>query len=138
MTSEGQFSLFPESGDQMRSALHGFEAVTGELSALANGIEAQVGDLVFFEISPDGPNGIEFRRIDGQPGNGNIDSSGTTPSQRPSGNSESVRGARVPSSNTSIERRHASSCEELISPRYSTCRCSTRPPLTRLFSTTLQ
>src|SRR6202022_93118 len=26
----------------------------------------------------------------------------------------------------------------LISPRYSTCRCSTRPPATRVFSTTLQ
>jgi hypothetical protein len=53
-------------------------------------------------------------------------------------NSASVRGARVASSNTSIERRQASSCEELISPRYSPCRCSTRPPLTRVFSTTLK
>ena len=33
------------------------------------------------------------------------------------------------SSNTSIDLRHATSCEELISPRYSTCRCTTRPPL---------
>ena len=40
--------------------------------------------------------------------------------------------------NTSIDLRHASSCESLISPRYSTCRCTTRPPPTRLFSTTLQ
>jgi hypothetical protein len=42
------------------------------------------------------------------------------------------------SSKTSIDRRHASSCVSLISPRYSTCRCTTRPPATRVFSTTLQ
>src|ERR1700732_2681770 len=37
-----------------------------------------------------------------------------------------------------MDLRQASSCEELISPKYSTCRCTTRPPATRRFSTTLQ
>lgn len=36
----------------------------------------------------------------------------------------------APSSNTSIDLLHANSCEELISPRYSTCRCST-PTITQ-------
>jgi hypothetical protein len=52
----------------MRSALHGLEAVTGDLTDLANGIEAQVGDLVLLEISPDGLHWVEFRRIGGQAG----------------------------------------------------------------------
>src|SRR5271170_2195262 len=47
-----------------------------------------------------------------------IEPSGTSPSQRSSGNSDSVRGCVVPASITSIERRHASSWLELISPRY--------------------
>src|SRR5215469_16474702 len=62
----------------------------------------------------------------------------SSPSTRSSGNSDSVRGRAAPSSKTSIDRRHANSCESLISPRYSTCRCTTRPPATRVFSTTLQ
>jgi len=32
----------------------------------------------------------------------------------------------------------ANSCKSLISPRYITCRCTMRPPATRVFSTTLQ
>src|SRR3954463_5278523 len=48
-------------------------------------------------------------------------------SARSSGNSDSVRGCTAPSSSTSIERRHANSCVSLISPRYSTCRGTTRP-----------
>src|SRR5271170_412892 len=67
-----------------------------------------------------------------------IEPSGTSPSQRSSGNSDSVRGCVVPASITSIERRHASSWLELISPRYKTWRCTTRPRPTRRFSTTLQ
>lgn len=69
-----------------------------------------------------------------------IDSSGSIPSQRSSGNSAYVRGAEDEplSSKTSIDLRQASSCEELISPRYNTCRCTTRPPATRRFSTMLQ
>src|SRR5712671_3897980 len=55
-----------------------------------------------------------------------------------SGNSDSVRGCAAPSSTTAIDRRHANSCVSLISPRYSTWRCTTRPPATRVFSTTLQ
>ncbi len=54
------------------------------------------------------------------------------------GKQRSVRGCAVPASITSIERRHASSWVELISPRYKTWRCTTRPPATRRFSTTLQ
>ena len=51
---------------------------------------------------------------------------------------ERYAGFTVPSSSTSIERRHANSCMSLISPRYSTCRCTTRPRAVRVFSTTLQ
>ena len=39
------------------------------------------------------------------------------PSRQSSGNSDSVFGRSSPSSNTSIDRRQASSCESLISPR---------------------
>src|SRR5205807_8921016 len=67
-----------------------------------------------------------------------IEASASNPSQRSSGNSDSVRGCAAPSSNTAIDRRHANSCVSLISPRYNTCRCTTRPPATRVFSTTLQ
>lgn len=66
MTSESQFSLFPKGGGQMRSALHGFEAITGELSNLVNDIEAQIGNFALFEISPDGLHGIEPGRTGGQ------------------------------------------------------------------------
>src|SRR6266850_1240087 len=67
-----------------------------------------------------------------------IEASASSPSQRSSGNSDSVRGCAAPSSTTAIDRRHANSCVSLISPRYSTWRCTTRPPATRVFSTTLQ
>jgi hypothetical protein len=48
----------------------------------------------------------------------------------------SARGAR--SSIASIDLSHASSSESWISPRYSTWHCTTGPPLTRRFSTTLK
>src|SRR5438552_6790731 len=67
-----------------------------------------------------------------------IEASASSPSQRSSGNSDSICGRAAPSSKTSIDRRHANSCVSLISPRHSTCRCTTRPPPTRVFSTTLQ
>src|SRR5580693_8772321 len=66
------------------------------------------------------------------------EASASSPSTRSSANSDSVRRRAAPSSKTAIDRRHASSCVSLISPRYSTCRCTTRPPATRVFSTTLQ
>src|SRR5947209_2874245 len=66
-----------------------------------------------------------------------IEASASSPSQRSSGNSDSIRGCAAPSSSTSIDRRHANSCVSLISPRYSTCRCTTRPRAVRVFSTTL-
>jgi hypothetical protein len=49
-----------------------------------------------------------------------------------------VRGCAFPACITSIERRHASSWAELISPSYKTWRCTTRPLATHQFSTTLQ
>src|SRR5512134_2962636 len=67
-----------------------------------------------------------------------IEASGRSPSQRSSGNNDSVRGSAAPSSNTSIDLRHARSWLSLISPRYSRWRCTTRPSATRRFSTTLK
>ena len=49
----------------MRTALHGFEAVTGERSDPADGVAAQIGDLVLFEVSPGGLHGVEFGCIGG-------------------------------------------------------------------------
>jgi hypothetical protein len=60
MTLESEFCLFPESGDQGGFALHGLEAVSGELADFANGVQAQVGDLVFLQVGPDGFDRIEF------------------------------------------------------------------------------
>src|SRR5574337_468251 len=54
---------------------------------------------------------------------------------RSSANSAIERETSARSSNTSTDLRQARSCEELISPRYSTCRCRTRPPGRRRFST---
>ena len=45
--------------------------------------------------------------------NPTIEASGSRPSQRSSGNSDRVSGRSAASSNASIERRHASSCESL-------------------------
>ena len=72
MPSEGQFSLFPERSDQRWSPLHRLEAVAGELADFADGVEAQIGDLVLFEIGPDRLNGIEFRGIGRQARNRNM------------------------------------------------------------------
>src|SRR3954454_19115118 len=54
----------------MGSALHGLEAVACELPDLVDGVAAQVGDLMLFEVSPDRLNWIEFRSIGRQSGNG--------------------------------------------------------------------
>src|SRR5579859_849326 len=54
---------------------------------------------------------------------------------RSSGNSATVLGCSPPSSKISIVRRQASCWVELISPKYNTCRWTTFPPATRLFST---
>ena len=72
MTSEGQFSLFPGRSDQRWSPLHRLEVVAGELADFADGVEAQIGDLVLFEIGPDRLNGIEFRGIGRQARNRNM------------------------------------------------------------------
>lgn len=63
MTSEGQLSLFPERGDQRWSPLHGFEPIASELADFANGVEAQISDLVLLEIGPDRLDRIEFRGV---------------------------------------------------------------------------
>ena len=63
MTSERQFSLFPESGDEMRSPLHGLEPVACELADFANCVETEIGDLVFLEVGPDRLDRIEFRGL---------------------------------------------------------------------------
>lgn len=60
MTSERQLSLFPERGDQRRSSLHGLEPIAGELTDFADGVEAQIGNLMLLEIRPDRFNRIEF------------------------------------------------------------------------------
>src|SRR6516225_10591552 len=54
---------------------------------------------------------------------------------RSSGNSATVLGCSSPSSKISIVRRQAACWLELISPKYNTCRWTTFPPATRLFST---
>src|SRR5574338_717173 len=66
------------------------------------------------------------------------EASSISPAQPSSGNSASVREAPSASSTTSIEQRQDRSCTSLISPRYSTCRCSTRPWASRRCSTMLQ
>jgi len=55
-----------------------------------------------------------------------------------SGNSAIICERGTLTSNTSMLLRHASCWLSLISPRYSSGRCTTRPPLTRRFSTKLQ
>ena len=53
MTSKSQLSLFPEGGDQCWSPLHGLEPIAGELTDFADGVEAQIGNLMLLEIGPD-------------------------------------------------------------------------------------
>ena len=60
MTSERKLCLLPERGNQRWSALHGFEPITGELTDFADGVEAQIGNLMLLEIGPDRFNRIEF------------------------------------------------------------------------------
>jgi len=54
----------------MRSTLHGLETVACELADLADGVTAQVGNLVLLEVSPDRLNRIEFGSVGRQAGNG--------------------------------------------------------------------
>src|SRR5271155_2203741 len=64
--------------------------------------------------------------------------SSATASQRSSGNKASVWEPPASASKTSTALRQVSAWDELISPKYRTCLCTTRPPSRRLFSTTLQ
>ena len=68
MTSESKLSLSPEADDQMRSSLHGLQAVTCEPADLCDGVAAQVGDLVLLEVSPNRFNRIELGSVGGQAG----------------------------------------------------------------------
>src|SRR5271154_6284733 len=61
-----------------------------------------------------------------------------TASQRSGGNKASVWEPPASASITSTALRQVSAWDELISPKYRTCLCTTRPPSRRLFSTTLQ
>jgi len=72
MTLECQFSLFPEGSDQMRSSLHGLEAIASELADFANAVQAKVGDLMFLEIGPDRLDRIEFGSVGRQACNGDV------------------------------------------------------------------
>ncbi len=72
MTSERQFSLLPECSDEIRSLLHGFEVISGELTNFANGGKAAIGDLVFLDVSPNGVDGIEFGRVGRQACHGDM------------------------------------------------------------------
>jgi hypothetical protein len=49
MTSKSQSSLFPESGNEMRSALHRLEPVAGELADFADGIESALNNAQFID-----------------------------------------------------------------------------------------
>lgn len=72
MTSESQLSLFPECGDQRWSPLHRLEPIAGERANFANGIEAQIGDLMLLEIGPDCLNRVEFGSVGRQARNRNM------------------------------------------------------------------
>jgi len=55
-----QFSLFPESGDQLGAAADVSQLAAAELSELGEVLGGEVGQAVLFEISPDIFGGIEF------------------------------------------------------------------------------
>ena len=66
MTSNRQFGLLPERGDELRSALHRLEPVAGEGADLADGVQAKIGQLALLHVTPDVFDRIEFRRVRGQ------------------------------------------------------------------------
>ena len=72
MTSERQFGLLPECGDEVRFPLHGFEAIASELANLADRIQAEVGDLVCLQVAPNGLDRIEFGSVGRQTGDGKM------------------------------------------------------------------
>jgi len=66
MTSNRQFGLLPERGDESRSALHRPEPVACEGPHFADRIQAQIGQLAVLHVAPDVFDRVEFRRIRGQ------------------------------------------------------------------------
>ena len=72
MTLKRQFSLFPESGDQMRSSLHRLESIARELADFSDGVQTKIGDFVFFEVAPYRLDRIKFRCIGRQARNGDM------------------------------------------------------------------
>jgi hypothetical protein len=67
MTSDRQLCLLPERGDELRSALHGFETVACKGADFTDGVETQVGQLALLHVAPNVFDGIELRSVCGQP-----------------------------------------------------------------------
>src|SRR5579859_4607729 len=66
MTLNRQFSLLPERGDELRSALHRLESVACEGAYFANSVQTQVGQLALLHVAPDVLGRVEFGRVSGQ------------------------------------------------------------------------
>ena len=64
--SERQFSLSPECYDQPRSPLHRTQSIASEGSELSEVFDAEVGDFMLLEVSPDVFGRVELWRISGQ------------------------------------------------------------------------
>jgi hypothetical protein len=60
---KGQFGLPPKRGDERRSALHGFQAITGEAAELVKIGRAEVGKLMLLQITPNVLSGVELGRV---------------------------------------------------------------------------
>ena len=66
MTSNRQLSLFPESGDDLRSALHGFQAAAGVTLYFVDRLGAQAGQLALLGVAKQVLDRIELGRVTGQ------------------------------------------------------------------------
>ena len=53
MSISPEFSLFPESGDELGSAAHVRQGFTTERAQLSDVFGAEVGQAVLFEVTPD-------------------------------------------------------------------------------------
>ncbi len=60
---EREFTLFPERGDQCRSALHRLESAAREVAEAGEVLWAQIGELVLLEVTPDVFNRVQFRGV---------------------------------------------------------------------------
>ena len=64
--SQWQLSLFPESGDQYRSALHVTQPPLGEVTDLLQRTDVDVANLMGLQITTEILHWVEFGRIDRQ------------------------------------------------------------------------